>query len=83
VDPREPLRDEGRFGDHARCAGNPKLEIRNPNRHGETSSSEFRLRSSFGFRHLTFGLEREIDELVYALYGLTPEEIKIVEGAAK
>jgi hypothetical protein len=27
--------------------------------------------------------EREIDELVYALYGLTPEEIKIVEGAAK
>ncbi|MDE3098208.1 MAG: hypothetical protein KGJ88_01920 [Verrucomicrobiota bacterium] len=29
------------------------------------------------------GLEREIDELVYALYGLTPEEIKIVEGGAK
>jgi hypothetical protein len=28
-------------------------------------------------------LERELDELVYALYGLTPEEIKIVEGAAK
>lgn len=28
-------------------------------------------------------LEREIDKLVYALYGLTPEEIKIVEGAAK
>ncbi len=28
-------------------------------------------------------LEREIDELVYALYGLTPEEIKIVEGANK
>jgi hypothetical protein len=27
-------------------------------------------------------LERELDELVYALYGLTPEEIKIVEGAA-
>jgi adenine-specific DNA-methyltransferase len=25
--------------------------------------------------------EREIDQLVYALYGLTPEEIKIVEGA--
>jgi hypothetical protein len=23
------------------------------------------------------------DELVYALYGLTPEEIQIVEGAAK
>jgi hypothetical protein len=29
------------------------------------------------------GWEREIDQLVYALYGLTPEEIKIVEGAAK
>jgi adenine-specific DNA-methyltransferase len=28
-------------------------------------------------------LEREIDQLVYKLYGLTPEEIKIVEGAAK
>ena len=28
-------------------------------------------------------LEREIDELVYALYGLTQEEIKIVEGATK
>ena len=25
-------------------------------------------------------LERELDELVYALYGLTPEEIKLVEG---
>ena len=28
-------------------------------------------------------LEREIDHLVYALYGLAPEEIQIVEGAAK
>jgi hypothetical protein len=27
-------------------------------------------------------LEREIDQQVYALYGLTPEEIAIVEGAA-
>ena len=27
--------------------------------------------------------EREIDELVYGLYGLTREEIQIVEGAAK
>ena len=27
--------------------------------------------------------EREIDQLVYALYGLTPEEIQIVEEAAK
>jgi adenine-specific DNA-methyltransferase len=31
----------------------------------------------------TSALEREIDELVYALYGLTPEEITVVEGAAK
>jgi len=31
----------------------------------------------------TGALEREIDELVYALYGLTAEEIKIVEGAAR
>jgi hypothetical protein len=28
----------------------------------------------------TTALEREIDELVYALYGLTEEEIRIVEG---
>jgi hypothetical protein len=26
-------------------------------------------------------LERKIDELAHALYGLTPEEIKIVESA--
>ena len=31
----------------------------------------------------TSAWEREIDELVDALYGLTPEEIQIVEGAAK
>jgi hypothetical protein len=31
----------------------------------------------------TSALAREIDELVYALYGLPPEEIRIVEGAAK
>jgi hypothetical protein len=28
-------------------------------------------------------LDTEIDQCVYELYGLTPEEIKIVEGAAK
>ncbi len=27
------------------------------------------------------GLDRQIDALVYELYGLTPDEIKIVEGA--
>jgi hypothetical protein len=31
----------------------------------------------------TTALEREIDQQVYALYGLTPEEIAIVEGAGK
>jgi hypothetical protein len=25
------------------------------------------------------GLEREIDQLVYSLYGLTPDEIKLIE----
>jgi hypothetical protein len=29
------------------------------------------------------GLDRQIDALVYDLYALTPDEIKIVEGAAK
>lgn len=28
----------------------------------------------------TSALERQIDEMVYALYGLTPEEIEIGEG---
>ncbi|MBI5306119.1 hypothetical protein HZB04_00805, partial [Candidatus Wolfebacteria bacterium] len=28
----------------------------------------------------TSALERQIDEMVYELYGLTPEEIEIVEG---
>ncbi|HZV45965.1 MAG TPA: hypothetical protein VFG06_01290 [Thermodesulfovibrionales bacterium] len=28
----------------------------------------------------TSALERRIDEMVYVLYGLTPEEIAIVEG---
>jgi hypothetical protein len=28
-------------------------------------------------------LEREVDELMYALYGLTPDEIKLVQGATK
>jgi hypothetical protein len=31
----------------------------------------------------TSALEREIDELVYALYGLSKDEIKIVENTAK
>ncbi len=31
----------------------------------------------------TSALEREIDQLVYALYGLTPEEIAIVEGSTQ
>ena len=28
----------------------------------------------------TFALEKQIDEMVYKLYDLTPEEIAIVEG---
>ena len=32
---------------------------------------------------MVYALVREIDELVHALYGLTPEEIKIMEGAGK
>ncbi len=28
-------------------------------------------------------LERELDELVYSLYGLSPEEIKLAENSAK
>ena len=28
-------------------------------------------------------LERQIDQMVYELYGLTPEEIAVVEGSAK
>jgi adenine-specific DNA-methyltransferase len=32
------------------------------------------------YTHRCDGLDRQIDALVYALYALTPEEIKIVEG---
>jgi hypothetical protein len=31
----------------------------------------------------TTALEREIDNLVYALYGLTPEEVAIIESGSK
>lgn len=31
----------------------------------------------------SFATDREIDQLVYELYGLTDEEIKIVEGSAQ
>ena len=31
----------------------------------------------------TSALQREVEEWVNALYGLQPEEIKIVQGAAK
>ena len=33
--------------------------------------------------HETHDPEHQIDELVYKFYGLTPEEIKIVEGVDK
>jgi len=32
---------------------------------------------------IMFQCEKQIDQLVYKLYGLTPEEIEIVEGIAK
>jgi hypothetical protein len=31
---------------------------------------------------MTAALDRQIDRLVYDLYSITPEEIKIVEGKA-
>jgi hypothetical protein len=31
----------------------------------------------------TSGLEKQIDKMVYTLYGFTPEEIAIVEGTNK
>jgi len=36
----------------------------------------------YGYNQInTTALEREIDQLVYALYGLTEEEIEIVENS--
>ena len=32
------------------------------------------------FANNTRALEREIDQLIYTLYNLTPDEIEIVEG---
>lgn len=34
------------------------------------------------YTHRCDGLDRQIDALVYDLYALTPEEIKIVKGTA-
>ena len=34
------------------------------------------------YGHKCAGLDRQIDELVYQLYALTPDEIKIVEATA-
>ena len=34
-------------------------------------------------KNTSIDLEAKIDRHVYALYGLTPEEIKFVEGAGK
>jgi hypothetical protein len=31
----------------------------------------------------TSALEKQIDEMVYALYGLMPEEIEIIESSSK
>ena len=39
--------------------------------------------TAFNAGEIASVLEKEIDQLVYALYGLTPEEIKIVEGASQ
>ena len=35
------------------------------------------------YGHKCAGLDRQIDALVYELYALTPDEIRIVEAAAK
>jgi len=52
--PREPLRDDGPFGDHGPLRG--KSEARNPKSvpNRRVSSPDFGLRASFGFRHSTF-----------------------------
>jgi len=51
----KPKRSEGSFGDHARYAGNPKLEIRI-----DWRRFFFGLRASFGFRHSTFGFSSRV-----------------------
>jgi len=35
------------------------------------------------YAHKCAALDRQIDALVYELYALTPDEIKIVEGAVE
>jgi hypothetical protein len=71
LSPREPFRDEG----PARSAGNPKLKIRNPNRHGETSSSEFGLRSSFGFRYSALGFFPHLTAITHRKNAVYPATI--------
>jgi len=66
---------EGSFGDHARCAGNPKLKIRNPNRHGEVSSLEFGLRPYFGFRYSAFGFLCRVTAITHRKDAVYPATI--------
>jgi 4-hydroxy-3-polyprenylbenzoate decarboxylase len=86
----KPKRDEGPFGDHARCAGNPKRETRNPNGRSEVSSSEFGLRPSFGFRPSVFGFLCRVTAITHrkdAVYpativGISPTEDFYLVGAS-
>ena len=48
-----------------------------------TSTPSLRATPQEGNRVDTRELEREIDRLVYELYGLTSEEIAVVEGSSK
>ena len=43
-----------------------------------TMGEDFRYRSDIKMKIMNF--EEQIDQMVYKLYGLTPEEVEIVEG---
>ena len=48
-----------------------------------TGTSRTRSQSPFAVCSGSAALEREIDQRVYALYGLTPDEVKIVEDSTR
>jgi hypothetical protein len=70
---------------HARCAGNPKFEIRNPNRHGEVPSLEFGHRPSsrravapsqrVGFRYSAFGFLCRVTAITHRKDAVYPATI--------
>jgi len=73
VDPTEPLRDEGPFGDHGPLRG--KSEVRNPKSEPTRRGIFFGLLPSFGFRHSAFGFVQHVTAITHRKDAVYPATI--------